>query len=892
MKRKLNKATKSFQLHLIAATNFSFLRPTMSSITFNSKIYLIVVVVLILSLWSSAWGQASVNENLETAFLYVDGKTGSDSNLGTKTQPLKTIGAAVNVAVGNNHNGIGTRVIINPGTYREFFSVGKGSRTTSSPITFEAATNGTVFVSGADVWTGWAPYSGNSKIYTQSWPYRWGVCPGDPSAPTEQNIMMRREMVVVNGKPLTEVLSLGAMRTGTFFPEEARSTIYVWPPAGTDMATATVEVATRPTLFTDAGQSNVVLRGLTFQYANSCHQNAAVSLISGARNVLLDSDNFLWNNATGLAVNGTVQNFTAQNSIFSHNGQLGFNTSQVKTGLWQSDTSSYNNWRGAQGAFYSWDTGGAKLLLDHDSTFNKVTTVFNQAHGIAFDTDNKNVSLSSLVSVGNMGTGFYAEKSEGPFTFSNAAICGNNLANNAYLGGITLRDSASVSLTGSALFGNAVSQIYLLGQIGGFQVPDWETGAVLTVTNENMSLSQTSLAGPAEYQVFSDGSLGGSDWTQFVSTLKSNNNHWWGAGNTNAFTVPAPKKWTTLNFSNWRSMTGQDASSNWTSVSSPAACAVASQGSDYWLVMMTPTSRPVTTSPAGVATWDLATVPLGGMTGTVNLTLDGTSAIPGASAVFSPASISTSASSVLTLATGLKTPAGTYPVTIIGNSGNVTHTVTVSVTVPRTSVRLSSTSLTFPGQKVGAPSNPQTMTLTNTGSLPLIISKISAGGAFAATNTCGLVVAAGKSCTISVTFTPNSVGIVTQRLSINDVDPTSPQVINLSGTGLAAPDVELSPTFLGFGLHKVGTTTSKTVTLSNQGSAALTITKMSITGTNGSDFSQSNNCGTSLGAAKSCSVDVNFKPHATGTRAGVLSIYDNDSDSKSPQTVTLSGGGN
>src|ERR1700730_13884701 len=163
------------------------MRPLMSSNTRNSKIYLIVV--LILSVCSSAWGQANVNENLETAFLYVDGKTGSDSNPGTKSQPLKTIGAAVNVAVGNNHSGIGTRVIITPRTYREFFSVGNSSRSTSAPMTFEAATNGTVFVSGADVWTGWAPYSGNSQIYTQSWPYRWGACPGDPSAPTQQNII-------------------------------------------------------------------------------------------------------------------------------------------------------------------------------------------------------------------------------------------------------------------------------------------------------------------------------------------------------------------------------------------------------------------------------------------------------------------------------------------------------------------------------------------------------------------------------------------------------------------------------------------------------------------------------------------------------------------------------
>jgi len=42
---------------------------------------------------SSAWGQAKVNENLETASIYVDVKVGSDSNPGTQTAPFKTIGA-------------------------------------------------------------------------------------------------------------------------------------------------------------------------------------------------------------------------------------------------------------------------------------------------------------------------------------------------------------------------------------------------------------------------------------------------------------------------------------------------------------------------------------------------------------------------------------------------------------------------------------------------------------------------------------------------------------------------------------------------------------------------------------------------------------------------------
>jgi len=109
----------------------------------------------------SAHAQANVNEGQETAFVYVNGATGSDSNPGTQAQPFQTIGKAASVAVANNRKSIGTRVTISTGSYRESISLSSNSNNTSLPITFEAATNGTVQISGADVWTGWAPYTSN-----------------------------------------------------------------------------------------------------------------------------------------------------------------------------------------------------------------------------------------------------------------------------------------------------------------------------------------------------------------------------------------------------------------------------------------------------------------------------------------------------------------------------------------------------------------------------------------------------------------------------------------------------------------------------------------------------------------------------------------------------------
>ncbi len=88
------------------------------------------------------WGQATVNESLEKATLYVDGANGLDSNPGTQASPFKTIGKAERVADGNNTRRVGTHVWIAPGTYREAVALASSEKNTSLPMTFEATPAG------------------------------------------------------------------------------------------------------------------------------------------------------------------------------------------------------------------------------------------------------------------------------------------------------------------------------------------------------------------------------------------------------------------------------------------------------------------------------------------------------------------------------------------------------------------------------------------------------------------------------------------------------------------------------------------------------------------------------------------------------------------------------
>jgi Abnormal spindle-like microcephaly-assoc'd, ASPM-SPD-2-Hydin len=102
--------------------------------------------------------------------------------------------------------------------------------------------------------------------------------------------------------------------------------------------------------------------------------------------------------------------------------------------------------------------------------------------------------------------------------------------------------------------------------------------------------------------------------------------------------------------------------------------------------------------------------------------------------------------------------------------------------------------------------------------------------------------------------------------------------------------VAVSPTSLTFAAQSIGTTSaSQVVTLVNNSSVTLTITSISFTGSNSSNFNQTNTCGGSVIAGGSCTINVTFTPNASGAFTATLNIT--DSASNSPQSVSLSGTG-
>ena len=105
----------------------------------------------------------------------------------------------------------------------------------------------------------------------------------------------------------------------------------------------------------------------------------------------------------------------------------------------------------------------------------------------------------------------------------------------------------------------------------------------------------------------------------------------------------------------------------------------------------------------------------------------------------------------------------------------------------------------------------------------------------------------------------------------------------------ATPVATLTPASLSFTVTTGTTSAAQSVTLSNTGNTALSISGITIAGTNPNDFSETNTCGSSLAAGANCSISVTFTPAAAASFAATLSVADNASDS--PQTVALTGTG-
>jgi hypothetical protein len=323
---------------------------------------------------------------------------------------------------------------------------------------------------------------------------------------------------------------------------------------------------------------------------------------------------------------------------------------------------------------------------------------------------------------------------------------------------------------------------------------------------------------------------------------------------------------------------------------SPVAFGVQRQGTTSG------TAQTVTLSNAGTGVLNLTTVGLGGTTAA-------DFAIAGGTTCTNASTVAAGASCVVKLTF---TPSGlggrSATLTFTDDASPTTQVVNISGTGVFPQAGAAPATVGFGNQTNATTSAAHTITLSNGGTDTLHITTVAlAGAGFAivpGTTTCtnGGTVAAGASCVVNVTFTPTGLTAFSGTVTFTDDASPTTQVVNLTGTGVAST-VNFNPSTVPFGNQHQGTTAAQmTSVLSNSGSGPLTITSVTVTGTDAGDFAvvapaSGTNCVTvgSVAAAGSCTIAVTFTPTAVGARTATVSVADNATGS--PHTFVLTGTG-
>ena len=200
----------------------------------------------------------------------------------------------------------------------------------------------------------------------------------------------------------------------------------------------------------------------------------------------------------------------------------------------------------------------------------------------------------------------------------------------------------------------------------------------------------------------------------------------------------------------------------------------------------------------------------------------------------------------------------------------------------------SPTSLPFGNEGVNGTSAPQTVTISSTGTNPLVISNITTTGDFAVPSSTCTALPMTTSCTINVTYTPTVSGAETGTLVIASNDPNSPLIVSLTGTGVVSSVASVSPTSVAFGNQGLSTTSVPlNVNLTSVGVNPLNLSDIETTG----DFNMPSSTCTAepMSTGVGCTMNVTFTPTAAGTRTGTLII--SSDDPSSPVIVNLTGNG-
>ena len=205
---------------------------------------------------------------------------------------------------------------------------------------------------------------------------------------------------------------------------------------------------------------------------------------------------------------------------------------------------------------------------------------------------------------------------------------------------------------------------------------------------------------------------------------------------------------------------------------------------------------------------------------------------------------------------------------------------------------LSRKNVAFGDVEIGSGAKDINLTLSNSGSAPLIATAISIQGhgdfQTVGNNCTAKPIVQQAKCEIHLRFTPREPGAKHATLVIQDNASGSPRAVALSGTGRATPKLDVVPGSLVFDRQEIGTQSAeRTVRLRSVGTATVEIGQVTREGSGA--FSMKDQCSNmKLHPDKDCAINLLFSPSTIETVSGKLVITSNTGGAR---VINLTGTG-
>ena len=318
---------------------------------------------------------------------------GKDTNPGTSAQPLATLRKAAALATP------GSTIHLRAGTYRESEVTLRAGGAGQQPLTIEGAKDGQTILRGSQSVTGWTLHEGKTwkvegwKVNSQQL-----FADGKPLQQIGDQCRFHHEKLWAGHVALPPVgKDLGDLTDGSFFYAATNKTLYCILPNGGDPNGHRLEASVANFILNTGGQSNVVVRNLTFQHGNSTargEQGGALLRITGCGARVEDCE-VSYGDFAGISISGEAHAIRRCRVSNNGNSGIGMGNTDAAHGYHRYPDAlrqntviedceiSGNNYR----KFYAaWHAGGLKLIPGIRAvTVRRCSVNDNQGPGIWFD---------------------------------------------------------------------------------------------------------------------------------------------------------------------------------------------------------------------------------------------------------------------------------------------------------------------------------------------------------------------------------------------------------------------------------------------------------------------------------------------------------------------------